>query len=345
MAEKRYTVNDERHCVFEEKHAKIKSFCFNFIVLFPLLLIALAVRTGLRHKYDDIQDFLVLVLSTAVVAAFLALYRATQAKNYNIVITADQIDVTIGKKHGVYNVIDFEGITNQYSNSEKKRSMDLVFDNQDEGDDEILLIDVSGIPGRVVHKIADKIFERQDDGTEGYEPLTESVYTCVPDEHSIRLLKRMMIIFIVMIAAGACFILMMLYFLKSLGVLLYFLVALESVGVIVGVITIFFLKKDIRRFLKTLSYNDTELKINEDTILVDNISEVKMTRPNEKGYEPCALKFKFKDSGKSVRYNVSRKLLRGGFERDRSAGCSSEYPCLYLAIKDLCSRHGIRFNP
>lgn len=97
MAEKRYTVNDEGHCVFEEKHAKIKSFCFNFIVLFPLLLIALAVRTGLRHKYDDLQDFLVLVLSTAVVAAFLALYRATQAKNYNIVITAEQVDVTIGK--------------------------------------------------------------------------------------------------------------------------------------------------------------------------------------------------------------------------------------------------------
>ena len=62
----------------------------------------------------------------------------------------------------------------------------------------------------------------------------------------------MMVIFIVMIAAGACFILMMLYFLKSLGVLLYFLVALESVGVIVGVITIFFLKKEIRRFQRAI---------------------------------------------------------------------------------------------
>jgi uncharacterized membrane protein len=340
-----YTVNDEGHYVFREEHAKIRCFFSSFPIVFIVLLVILEMRFMLDPEYGlDWIFCLFLAAAAAVLAVVISFYYASRSKNYKIVLTDSQVDITVGKKHGSYSVADFEGALRQYVGSENKRSLNLLFKDPDDSVGKCLFVDVSGIPGIVIELLADKMYEFQDDGTEGYEPFKEHVYMVEPDKDVSFSIKNITGLLIALIVIAVTASVLLLLFVKDMGIRKYLLVSAETIGVILATVMIFGMRRITRSRMKTLSYTDEVVTVNDKMFAVDNISSVEMTVPNVRGDEFCEFNLTLKDSGKKVSYFTCKRIIPGSTEEFRSMGCSSEYPCLYLAIQDLCNRHGIKFN-
>ena len=341
MSEKKlYKINDEGHFVFEEKHAKIKTFC-HFFVLVMLISFGFSMRIMSGLHEGVLKHCLWSAGLAASVSFIVALYFASKEKNYTIVVKDSTVDVTLGRKTTTYSVSDFVCGEAESVRGEGRKIKTLIFCSPT-GVDEIRLESISV---RKLNCLSEILFKRQGTGAEGYEPLKDPVFTVTDAKKNAANLPALIgfcAVMVLMTLAMIIFLGIKLGFNRPMVILLMVAWIFANVS---SVVLINSVRKAVNRCISTLSFNDTQIIVDETSFPVNNIESITMAQPNFIGNGPCVLKIKSKDSEKTYNFTICRKLKRGQGEYERSEGCSAEYPCLYLSIEDLCSRHGIRFNP
>lgn len=348
-----YTINEKGHYVYHDKNAR------KYVFITESLPVLFFVWFSIFAYYSNPEKNAVAVFSFGLLAVIIllkAFYDTLKVKDFTVEISDEYVYVTIEGVRHVYPVSAFIcADTSSYRMANGRRveflsKCELVF-SSDSGTDRL---ELGLIELRIADSIFDTIFAIQAHSGVGLKQektktLEGAAYYGV-NKLTIRRetlrLSQWLCLPILIIAMG-----LIAGSRTSTGidrdtigaivfVLLFFLVPMV-------VIFLIFYSAHLKARKSTilfLTYNESELKINEQSFQLSDIRAIKMNSPVETGEGPCYLQVFMKSEEKPVRFVAGVKVLPGMTEYQRSYGCSCEYPVLYETIRELCISNGVKFS-
>ena len=250
------------------------------------------------------------------------------------------MEVIRGTAEGYYKLEKYRGYENTTKN--KKTFGTLIFEDDDETDEEYLLIDCDGFPFGDFRLISDCIriykYNVLDEGRDAPKDMLEEDHYLGSDQKEENLKKTrkffiFAIIVLVLLNAGLCF-----YEIKKHGVTgsldIFFL---QGVGILfLAGITIYLYKSPTLLSVKDLFLTPTEIKINDETWTFKNIESVYITPPYLESKEDAErnIYITAKDTGKKSYYYIENRPVTYDPE--------DKYNRLYNSIIDLCKRNSVK---
>jgi len=338
--------------VFERRNAKVKVFAFYGIFVSLGCFIILMTRFETKGKTAE-QILLRLLLAVGIslaIGMIIGIYHAVKVKNIRISVSKTDVDVTVGKAHGVYRIEDFiryekepvKGIEQNYR---------IVFQDPEGGNDQRILL--RGLSSTLFTKLVDAITLRKSELSEEtleYTPFEGDTYKGAESGSNAKQVLRIfwgMTVFSAFFAAVVCIARFATNWLAgTMGAILVSLVLLAFISTFL--ISVYFtkrLKKEDYDDIMEFSLGEKSLTINGKEYLFENILSIHMTSPvlTKIFEEHRDFKMEVRGEPETVWYYVGKRRAPSETEAVVSQGRSCEYPALFARIEDLCRDRGIKF--
>ncbi len=338
--------------IFELRKAKLKALVFHGVLVFVAVVIVCMTR--LRPEGKSAHRILVEVLLSLGLALIIGLvygiYNASKVKNIRVAVSKTDVDVTVGKAHGVYLIEDFlrsekeivKGINQNYL---------IVFQDPEGGENQRILL--RGLSSTLFRKLVDAITLRKVElsgETPEYIPFEGDTYKGAESGSNVKQILKIFWCMTAFSAFVAVLICVMRFATKWLtgtkGSILAGVALLIFISTFL--VTVFFskgLKKEDNDDIIDLSLGEKSLTINGKEYPFDNILSIYMTSPvlTKVFEEHRDFKMDVRGESETVWYFVGKRRAPNETEGVVSQGRSCEYPALYARIMVLCREHGIKF--
>ena len=338
--------------VFERRNAKVKVFAFYgiFVSLGCFIILMTSFETKGKTTEQILLRLLLAVGISLAIGMIIGIYHAVKAKNIRISVSKTDVDVTVGKAHGVYRIEDFiryeketvKGIEQNYR---------IVFQDPEGGNDQRILL--RGLSSTLFTKLVDAITLRKSELSEEtleYIPFEGDTYKGAESGSNAKQVLRIfwgMTVFSAFFAAVVCIARFATNWLAgTMGAILVSLVLLAFISTFL--ISVYFtkrLKKEDYDDIMELSLGEKSLTINGKEYLFENILSIHMTSPvlTKIFEEHRDFKMEVRGEPETVWYYVGKRRAPSETEAVVSQGRSCEYPALFARIEDLCRDRGIKF--
>ena len=332
--------------VFENKYIYFRVFITRVIGVLLFVSFIFFTSNMAFDKSDGIKlnwDTLLIVMGIAfAVGIALGIKAVLDIPRMTITVNRKSVHVVRGKAEGFYKLEDFRGY--QTTRRQKKDIGTLIFEDEDDSDDEFLLIDCDGFPFGEFKRISDcitvykhNVFNEGSDATA--DTLEDDHYAgSGKEDMDPKKFRRLCIIGIIVALAAnvgiACYNINKYGFSGSSKIL--------SFQGIILLFTFAFVFKLLRSptlsQVKDLYISPSELKINDRSWTLKQIESIYITQPYLTSKEES---FRYiniveKDTGKKGFYSIEN--------RPSEYDPQDKYIRLYNSIIDLCKNNRIKIE-
>lgn len=332
--------------VFENKNAKVKAFLTPVIGSVILYLIYGIPRMLMKDpssisRYAKV--FLFLLGAFLLIGLLAGLYSAVKIKKMRITINDEGIDVIKGKSHGFYPLETF--IKCQRETQSAGRSVKVVKSLVFGGEEGLLYIDCDGFSDSEFLRMSDAISIRKHDVSvcdeDSDEQLSDGRYVGTYELAFPSALLKLSGFFgvAILFVWGAAIYLISKSGLDRSMIILLGLITFGTLSTIVLFLSLFlYYKKQGNNVIKSLQIGLIELKVNDDTWIINNIRDLYITPPflTEVAGDHRVLVIKVRDSSQVKKYIIEQK--------PKTYNANDPYIQLYKSIVDMCESHGIHIN-
>ena len=356
--------------VFEKKNTKVKAFAYAFIAGTIMVVMLLGVRFFMPGEKKDGTPkermspvFFVLAPLGGLVGGLLATKRV---QDISILVSQNDVDVTIGKKHGTYPVSDYICPELKKGGNNSVYILNLVFKNPDPDAYSNLYIQLPGVNRQDVLEVSDHIIELQKkmNGTiEEHASFAGKEYSMKPTSAGPeKNFKFAMGAFMVMevFVLGAMIVLTVAGKIPVsygiTGIVLAGLAFLISIGSV-----LYIMKKmySERQEGVSITFDDSSLKILRSEFSHGEIKELYMTPPYLQSirsevttssssvtsiHDERRIIIRSMNSEKPQSFYAGDRPYQGYSEESVSENAPCPYPAIYARMKEYCEQHNISFS-
>ena len=355
--------------VFEKKNAKLTAFVLAFIAGTILVGILVGVRVFIpRENKDGTKKermspvFFLLAPLGGLAAGFLS---AKRVQDISILVSKNDVDVTVGKKHGTYPVSEYI-CPDMKRNGNSGYIMNLVFKNPDEDAYHDLFIPLPGLSRQDLLEISDHIIEWQ----KKMNGWTEESASFAGKEYSMKSTAsgpEKNILFAMGAVACMCiFVLVTMIvftvtgrFPRSTGI---YGIAMASVALFGFIGMSFYIMKKTNAGKQegiSITFGESSLKILNSEFSHGEIKELYMTPPYlesvryevtytsssaQPPHDERMIVIRSMNSEKPQYFYAGDRPYPGYSEESVSENAPCRYPALYARMKEYCEQHNISFS-
>ena len=332
--------------VFENKNAKLKAFLMPVIGSVILYLIYGIPRMLMKDPSSlskNVKVYLILLGAFLLIGLAAGLHSAVRIKKMRITINDEGIDVIKGKAHGFYPLDTF--LRCQRETQSAGRSVKVVKSLVFDGDEGLLFIDCDGFSDSEFLRMSDAISIRKHDVSEcdedSDEQLSDGHYVGTYDlvfPSVILKLSGFFGVAILLVWGAAIYLISKSGLDRSMIVLLGFITFGTISAVVLFLSLSLYYKKQGKNVIKTLQIGLIDLKVNDDTWVINNIRDLYITPPflTDLAGDHRVLVIKVRDSSQVKKYIIEPK--------PKTYNANDPYIKLYKSIVDMCESHGIHMN-
>ena len=328
--------------VFERKHTKLKSFIVLTIkygiglCVLAGAMILLALNSGKDNPMEFILEYGWLFLAVAVVGIII---NTAKEKDVSVTVLSKSVDITVGDANAVYSVKDYIGTNFNHSGKGKAR-YELVFADNDNDPDTNLYVGLPGIKIKQFKEISDAVMIAKQEltGDIEYEAFEGDVYERnKPSSFDLKLILLTIVVAAVTILFFVLFFNWLVLnkldiapFVLGMAVLVFFYVFILS-----KLIAYIFERENGVKDLKSLKFETSSLKINDETFSLKDIETISMTPPYVMDLSRYhrILSVKLYESKKPLKFSLGNRIEKEENEETLAEGCTCTYPALYERIK------------
>ncbi len=332
--------------VFENKTAKLKAFLMPVIGSVILYLIYGIPRMLMKDPSSlskNVKVYLILLGAFLLIGLAAGLHSAVRIKKMRITINDEGIDVIKGKAHGFYPLDAF--LRCQRETQSAGRSVKVVKSLVFDGDEGLLFIDCDGFSDSEFLRMSDAISIRKHDVSEcdedSDEQLSDGRYVGTYELAFPSALLRLSGFFgvAILFAWGAAIYLISKAGLDRSMIILLGLITFGTISAVVLFLSLsLYYKKQGKNVIKTLQIGLIDLKVNDDTWVINNIRDLYITPPflTDLAGDHRVLVIKVRDSSQVKKYIIE--------SQPKTYNTNDPYIKLYKSIVDMCESHGIHMN-
>lgn len=332
--------------VFENKNAKLKAFLMPVIGSVILYLIYGIPRMLMKDPSSlskNVKVYLILLGAFLLIGLAAGLHSAVRIKKMRITINDEGIDVIKGKAHGFYPLDTF--LRCQRETQSAGRSVKVVKSLVFDGDEGLLFVDCDGFSDSEFLRMSDAISIRKHDVSEcdedSDEQLSDGRYVGTYELAFPSALLRLSGFFgiAILLVWGAAIYLISKSGLDRSMIILLGLITFGTISAVVLFLSLsLYYKKQGKNVIKTLQIGLIDLKVNDDTWVINNIRDLYITPPflTDLAGDHRVLVIKVKDSSQVKKYIIESK--------PKTYNANDPYNVLYKSIVDMCESHGIHIN-
>lgn len=332
--------------VFENKNSKLKAFLMPVIGSVILYLIYGIPRMLMKDPSSlskNVKVYLILLGAFLLIGLAAGLHSAVRIKKMRITINDEGIDVIKGKAHGFYPLDTF--LRCQRETQSAGRSVKVVKSLVFDGDEGLLYIDCDGFSDSEFLRMSDAISIRKHDVSEcdedSDEQLSDGRYVGTYELAFPSALLRLSGFFgvAILFAWGAAIYLISKSGLDRSMIILLGLITFGTISAVVLFLSLsLYYKKQGKNVIKTLQIGLIDLKVNDDTWVINNIRDLYITPPflTDLAGDHRVLVIKVRDSSQVKKYIIEPK--------PKTYNANDPYIKLYKSIVDMCESHGIHMN-
>ena len=332
--------------VFENKNAKLKAFLMPVIGSVILYLIYGIPRMLMKDPSSlskNVKVYMILLGAFLLIGLAAGLHSAVRIKKMRITINDEGIDVIKGKAHGFYPLDTF--LRCQRETQSAGRSVKVVKSLVFDGDEGLLFIDCDGFSDSEFLRMSDAISIRKHDVSEcdedSDEQLSDGRYVGTYELAFPSALLRLSGFFgvAILLVWGAAIYLISKSGLDRSMIILLGLITFGTISAVVLFLSLsLYYKKQGKNVIKTLQIGLIDLKVNDDTWVINNIRDLYITPPflTDLAGDHRVLVIKVRDSSQVKKYIIEPK--------PKTYNANDPYIKLYKSIVDMCESHGIHMN-
>lgn len=332
--------------VFENKNAKLKAFLMPVIGSVILYLIYGIPRMLMKDPSSlskNVKVYLILLGVFLLIGLAAGLHSAVRIKKMRITINDEGIDVIKGKAHGFYPLDTF--LRCQRETQSAGRSVKVVKSLVFDGDEDLLFIDCDGFSDSEFLRMSDAISIRKHDVSvcdeDSDEQLSDGRYVGTYELAFPSALLRLSGFFgvAILLVWGAAIYLISKSGLDRSMIILLGLITFGTISAVVLFLSLsLYYKKLGKNVIKTLQIGLIDLKLNDDTWVINNIRDLYITPPflTDLAGDHRVLVIKVRDSSQVKKYIIEPK--------PKTYNANDPYNVLYKSIVDMCESHGIHMN-
>ena len=291
----------------------------------------------------NVKVYLILLGAFLLIGLAAGLHSAVRIKKMRITINDEGIDVIKGKAHGFYPLDTFLRCQRETQSAGRgvKVVKSLVFD----GDEGLLFIDCDGFSDSEFLRMSDAISIRKHDVSkcdeDSDEQLSDGHYVGTYDlvfPSVILKLFGFCGVSILFAWGAAIYLISKVGLIRSMIVLLGFITFGTISAVVLFLSLSLYYKKQGKNVIKTLQIGLIDLKVNDDTWVINNIRDLYITPPflTDLAGDHRVLVIKVRDSSQVKKYIIEPK--------PKTYNANDPYNVLYKSIVDMCESHGIHMN-
>lgn len=332
--------------VFENKNAKLKAFLMPVIGSVIVYLVYCIPRMLMKDPSSlskNVKVYLILLGAFLLIGLVAGLHSAVRIKKMRITINDEGIDVIKGKAHGFYPLDTFLRCQRETQSAGRgvKVVKSLVFD----GDEGLLFIDCDGFSDSEFLRMSDAISIRKHDVSEcdedSDEQLSDGRYVGTYELAFPSALLKLSGFFgvAILLVWGAAIYLVSKSGLDRSMIILLGLITFGTISAVVLFLSLsLYYKKQGKNVIKTLQIGLIDLKVNDDTWVINNIRDLYITPPflTDLAGDHRVLVIKVRDSSQVKKYIIESK--------PKTYNANDPYIKLYKSIVDMCESHGIHMN-
>ena len=345
--------------VYENKNARRNGFLFNFIGgtwMFSLIA-CYSVLKKTDKGFDQPARRWIIALGIAIVFGLaLGIYRVIVTKKIRIAISDTEVDVTVGGAHGTYLLENYIGYNRRMSDNRRTSMIrELKFRDPDSDEEETLYIHLPHISDVLFRDIVDAISIKQKAGSgehEEYVPFEGDLFKVNEEESTEKEMSKSLLY----VAYGLLFLAMVvLIILTCLGTIrqgvgIFMSIVCGSVLVFAIVAYLYlshYEKKMSWLQIRTISFHEAFLKINEKTYNFSEMTSVYMTKPDAPEViedDTRDLRFTMKNDKESVQFCFGLRPKTKASEDEPSDSDIYTYEALFARIRKICEERNICFT-